>query len=85
MPSKRWLTAALAKGREDFKRIAPQNMHSVVLAISEVDIGLLRVLRKGNVPGRSRTERHFRNECFLYERAIGFEHLEAVIRAVADV
>jgi hypothetical protein len=39
------LTAALAEGREEFKCIAPQDMHSVVLPISEIALLQITDLR----------------------------------------
>src|SRR5437879_1764735 len=79
------LASALAEGSENLKRIAQNDVHPVVLTVGKIDIGLLRILREGDIPGRPGTERPFLDECFLHERAIGLEHLNAVVRTVADV
>ncbi len=46
---------------------------------------LLRIAREGDVPHRAGTERLLLDERFLDERAVGMEHLDAIVHAIADI
>src|SRR5437868_4633289 len=73
------LAPSFAERRQHFEGIAIQDVHPVVLAVSEVDVLLPRILGERDVPRRSRPERAFLDERFFDEGAVRFEDLNAVI------
>src|ERR1019366_6135982 len=79
------LASALSKSRQHFQGIAQQDVDAVVLAVGQVNVFLLRVLREGDVPCRTRTQRAFGDESFLNKGAVRVEHLDAVIHTVTDI
>src|SRR6267143_4642907 len=79
------LASPLAECRQNFEGIAQEDVDAVVLAIRQVDVFLLRVLREGDVPRRAGTQRALRDECLLHKGPVWLEHLDAVIHAVTDV
>ena len=79
------LAAAVAEAGEDLQRLAIEHVDLLVLPVGEVEILLLRILRERDVPHRAVAERLRRDERLLHERAVGLEHLDAIVRPVADV
>ena len=64
---------------------AVHDVDALVLAVGEVHVLLLRVLRERDVPRRAVAERLRRDAHFLHELAVLREHLHAIVRPVADV
>ena len=60
-------------------------MHAIVLAIGEVQIFLLRVLRERDIPHGTGSARVLVDERLFHERAVRLEHLNAIVDAVAYV
>src|ERR1019366_5262228 len=60
-------------------------MNAVILAIGEIDVLLLRVLRERDVPGGAGAQGFLVDEPFLDKGPIGFEDLDAVVGAVANI
>src|SRR5262245_11974698 len=79
------LAAAVAEGGDLLERVAHDDAHAVVHAVGHVDEALLRIARERDVPGGARAERVLGEERFLDELAVGLEHLQAVVGAVAHV
>src|SRR2546430_6440732 len=79
------LTPAVAEAGQDFQRIAEQDVDFFIRAVSQENVGLLGILGKGDVPDRSVTESFCGDEGLFHESAVLFEHLDAVVRAVANV
>ena len=51
------LAAAVAEARQDLQRVALDDVDLLVLAVGEVEILLLRILRERDVPDRAVAER----------------------------
>src|SRR5262245_13638278 len=79
------LTAAVSEARENLERLAVHHVDLLVLAVGDVDVLLLRVLREGDVPDGAVSQGLFGDEGLLHERSILLEDLEPVVRPVADV
>ena len=90
------LAAAVADGADRRERDAIENDDLLVVAVGDEQIALLRVVRERDVPHRAErrhgaelagttARRLLRDEGFLHELAVLLEHLDAVVRAVADV
>src|SRR5688572_30800675 len=79
------LAAAVAERRQHFQGVAAQNADFLVHAVYLVDVRLLRIVRERHVPHRSRANGLRLEERFLHERAVGPEHLHAIVDAIADV
>src|SRR4051812_23933666 len=60
-------------------------MDAVILAIRQINVLLLRVLREREIPGGAGAQSFLVHESFLDESSIRLEHLDAVIDAVANV
>ena len=79
------LTAAIAEPGENLERLAVHHVHALVLAVGEVEILLLRVARERDVPHRTVAAGFLGHAHFLHELAVLLEHLDTVVRTVADV
>ena len=79
------LSAAVAEARQDLEGVTLDDVHLLVHPIGQVEVGLLRVTRERDVPGRSRPQGLLRDEDFPHKGAVRAEHLNSVVRAVADV
>src|SRR5262245_32938577 len=79
------VAAAITKAREVLHRGTLDDVDPVVLAVGDIDKALLRVLREGDVPDRAGGLGVLRQEGFVDVRAVRFEHLDAIVDAVADV
>src|SRR5207249_1745199 len=44
------LPPALAERRQQIERLPIEDVHAIVLAVGEIEVGLLRILREGDVP-----------------------------------
>jgi len=62
-----------------------ENVDAVILPIRQVNVLLLRVLGKCNVPSRARAQRALGDESFLHVGSVRLEHLDAVIHTVTDI
>src|SRR5437870_1848101 len=79
------LAAAVAEAGQDLHRIALDHVDLHVRSIGNVEILLLWIFRQGYVEDRSIPKRILEDEQLFHERAIGLEHLDTVVGAVADV
>ena len=79
------LAPAVAEVRQLLKRLAQHDADLLVGAVGQEDVALLRVLREGDVPCRSRAQRVLGIERFLHERAVDAKHLHAIGLAIADI
>ena len=79
------LASAVAEAGENLECVALQHVDAVVHAVGEIQIALRRVLRKGDVPHRSRGARVLRDEHLLHERAVRSKHLQPIVDTVAHV
>src|SRR5437867_5621693 len=79
------LAAAVAEACQDLERLAVHDVHLLVSAVGEVDVLLLRIARERDVPHRSVAAGERRDALFLHELAVLAEHLDPVVRPVADV
>src|ERR1035437_6429514 len=79
------LASSLAETGEDRERLAVEDTHFVVLSIGQVDEFLLRIAGEGDVPGRAGAERAGFKKRFLDECAVGLEHLNSIVDAIAHI
>src|SRR5258708_15981190 len=79
------VAAVSAETADNGAVVALQHPDLVVLAAGGEQIGLLRVGPDRDVPDRAIAERIFLEEPFLDEGTVLFEHLDAVVDAVADI
>ena len=79
------LTSAIAEASEHLKRFAIQDMNLFVRAVRQENVFLLRVFRERDVPDGSITEGLRIEDLLFYESSIGFEDLDTVVGAVADI
>src|SRR6185437_12665054 len=79
------IAAAAAEVADHAAVLALENADFVVLAVGIQQIGLFRVGPDGEIPDRAIAERVLLVEPFLDEGAVLLEHLDAVLRTVADV
>src|SRR6202043_803772 len=79
------LASALAEAGHDFEGIAVEDVHAVVHAVGQKDIFLLGIFGEGDVPNRARALGSLIKEGLLDKSTIGFEDLNAVVDAVADI
>src|SRR5215467_3072986 len=79
------LPTAVAKARQGFQRITQQNVDLLIRSIDEVDVLLLRILRKGDIPYRTVTQSSLLDELFLHIRSIFLEHLNPIVHAIAYI
>src|SRR5882724_9145565 len=77
--------AVAAEVREHAARLAEQRPHVVVLAVGIVEERLAGVLREVHVPRRAAAARGRGHDELADEGAVLAEHLDAIVRAVADV
>src|SRR5690348_16108759 len=78
------LAPAVAEAREQLQRLPLDHVHLLVASVGEIQILLLRVLRDPEVPHGSVGERAFRDELLLDELAVGRDHLDAIVDAIAS-
>src|SRR5262245_792635 len=76
---------ALAEARDDFKRFAPQDEDLLVMAVGDVEIALLWIVRKCDLPNRPVPESRLRDESFFHKFAVLLKHLDSIVLAVADI
>src|SRR5215472_14357634 len=79
------LPAAFAEACEHFEGLAVEDVDAVVFAVADVEEFLVLVARKRDVPGSTRAARGGFDEDLLDKLAVGFENLNAVVAATADV
>src|SRR5215813_7002529 len=79
------LAPAVAEVGELLHGLAQDDPHLLVLAVGEEHEALLRILRKRDVPRRSRPQRLPGVPLLLHELAFRREHLHAIALAVAHV
>src|SRR5579864_9216754 len=79
------LPAAIAETRDDLERVAKQDVHPLVLAVSQIEILLLGIRGERNVPRRPVAARLREEVRLLHERAVRLEDLDAIVLPVADV
>src|SRR6266851_312312 len=79
------LPSAVAETRQNLKSVAQQDVHLLVGPVREIDVLLLRIFRKSNVPNGPVTQRPFFDDLFLDEGTVRLEYLDAVVHTVAHV
>src|SRR5271165_4745833 len=79
------LPSAVAKARQDLQRVAIENVDFLVFPITKINVLLLRVSRKRNVPNRACAECSFGDESFFDESAVRPEYLNPIVHAIAHV
>src|SRR6185437_13655703 len=79
------VAAVAAEAADHGAVFAVENPDLVVLAVRAEQIGLLRIGPDREIPHRAIAERIFLVEPFLDEAAVLFEHLDAVVDAIADI
>src|SRR5689334_21956737 len=60
-------------------------MYLLIGSVSKIEVLLLRIFRERDVPNRAVAESVLVENFLFDERAVGFEDLDAIVYAVADV
>ena len=73
------------EGAHDLERLPVQHVDELIRAVVDEQKLLPRVDGKPHIPDRPAAERVLRNHLLANERAVLHEHLQPIVRAVADV
>jgi len=73
------LASTVTEAGEYLKRVALDDMNLFVNTVGNIDVGLVRILLKSNIPDRAGAQRLLSNECFPEKGAIWFKHLDSVV------
>src|SRR5262249_23700024 len=79
------LPATVTECGELVERLTIEDVDFHVRAVGNIQESLLPVAREGDVPDGAGAARRVRDDCFLHERAVLLEHLNAIVLRVADV
>src|SRR5207247_7754967 len=73
-----------SEGADDLQRLSIEDVYQLVRPVVNEQECLLGVGGEADVPHRSASERVLGDHDFAYEAAVLPEHLQAIVRAVAD-
>ena len=79
------LTTSIAEAGQYFERFAVEDVHFLVRSVGKINVLLLRILRERDVPNSAVAKSLLVVELLFNECSIWFEHLDAIVHAVAYI
>src|SRR4029079_5387882 len=79
------IASAVAEAADDFEGVAARDEDLLIVSVGNIEVALLRIARKGDVPDRAGPLRLRRHRPLFQEFAGLVERFDAVVAAIADV